>query len=115
MDIIIIIIIIAVKIIMIRVVIFIYLHSRIIAGAHPHLQERQYSVMEQLLSVIDMVEVSSYVFKALFGSSIIISGINKYSLLPSQVFLELAASRVAGPLGKWAAITAIVLLKTCLR
>ena len=75
--------------------------------------------MEQLLSVIDMVEVSSYVFvlvfKALFGSIIIISGINKYFLLPSQVFLELAASRVAGPLGKWAAITAIVLLKTCLR
>ena len=106
---------IAVKIIMIRIVIFIYLHSRIIAGAQPHLQERQYSAMEQLLSVIDMVEVSSYVFKALFGSSIIISGINKYSLLPSQVFLELAASRVAGPLGKWAAITAIVLLKTCLR
>ena len=105
---------------MIRIVIFIYLHCRIIAGAHPHLQERQYSAMEQLLSVIDMVEVSSsvfvLVFKALFGSIIIIiSGINKYFSLPSQVFLELAASRVAGPLGKWAAITAIVLLKTCLR
>ena len=75
--------------------------------------------MEQLLSVIDMVEVSSYVFvlvfNALFGSIIIISGINKYFSFPSQVFLELAASRVAGPLGKWAAITAIVLLKTCLR
>ena len=31
---------------------------RIIAGAQPHLQERQYSAMEQLLSVIDMVEVT---------------------------------------------------------
>ena len=32
--------------------------DRIIAGAHPHLQERQYSAIEQLLSVIDMVEVT---------------------------------------------------------
>ena len=32
---------------------------RIIAGAHPHLQERQYSAIEQLLSVIDMVEVTA--------------------------------------------------------
>ena len=32
---------------------------RIIAGAHPHLQERQYSAIEQLLSVIDMVEVAA--------------------------------------------------------
>jgi len=64
-----------------------FLHDRIIAGAHPHLQKRQYSAIEQLLSVIDMVEV----------------------------FLELAASKVAGPLGKWAAVSSIVLLKTCLR
>ena len=32
--------------------------NRIIAGAQPHLQERQYYAMEQLLSVIDMVEVT---------------------------------------------------------
>ena len=41
--------------IMIMIMLKIY---RIIAGAHPHLQERQYSAMEQLLSVIDMVEVT---------------------------------------------------------
>ena len=41
--------------------------------------------------------------------------IAQYLCLGHQVFLELAASKVGGPLGKWAAVSAIVLLKTCLR
>ena len=32
-----------------------------------------------------------------------------------QVFLEVAATRLAGPAGKWAVVTAVVVLKTCLR
>ena len=51
-----------------------------------------------------------------FGANnIMIISIARYVCVGHQVFLELAASKVGGPLGKWAAVSAIVLLKTCLR
>ena len=49
------------------------------------------------------------------ANHIMIISIAQYVCLGHQVFLELAASKMAGPLGKWAAVSAIVLLKTCLR
>jgi len=64
-----------------------FLNDRILSGSLSSLKEGQYSYIEKVLSMIEIVEV----------------------------FLEIAAFRFGGPASKWAVIVAIQVLKTTLR